>query len=256
MFRNEDFFRENFLFTREDILKSLKLFTEHERQNKEPKHSVEVAKNRVKLCEKFTSVVKKCKLPDLTELWWFYEYEFLENRVELNLCNADEFEIDDDGMYSMNTEIDNTLLTVECDYLSIDQYASMLSVKPEKVMEWIQRGKLRNAKKIGPEWLIPDIEDKPKRSFDSVQYLIETDDRIHSDEFPLLSACNSITILDDPDDKKNFICILRNKKTSFHIKFELARSEVERLEYAIIESGLARINGSIQYKPYIRAYEE
>lgn len=68
----EELFRENYLFTREDILKSLELFIEHVRLNEENEYSNEVVKNRVKLCEKFIAAVKKCKLPVLTELWWFY----------------------------------------------------------------------------------------------------------------------------------------------------------------------------------------
>jgi len=46
----EKLFREDYLFTREDILKSLELFVEHERLNEEPAYSNEVVKNRVKLC--------------------------------------------------------------------------------------------------------------------------------------------------------------------------------------------------------------
>lgn len=92
----EELFRENYLFTREDVLKSLELFIEHERLNEENEYSNEVVKNRVKLREKFIAAVKKCKLPVLTELWWFYEYQFLENSMELNLCQATEIEVEDD----------------------------------------------------------------------------------------------------------------------------------------------------------------
>ncbi|MFZ5645382.1 MAG: hypothetical protein ACOY46_17565 [Bacillota bacterium] len=86
----EELFREDYLFTREDILKSLELFIEHEKLNEENLYSDEVVKNRVKLCEKFIKSVRKCKLPVLTELRWYYEYEFLGNSMELNLCQADE----------------------------------------------------------------------------------------------------------------------------------------------------------------------
>lgn len=52
------------------------------------------------------------------------------------------------------------------------------------------------------------------------------------------------------DDKKSsFICYLNNDITKFRSELELTRSEVERLEHTIIESGKARIGAHIQYLP-------
>ncbi|WP_407311742.1 helix-turn-helix domain-containing protein [Desulfosporosinus sp. SB140] len=252
----EKLFREDYLFTREDILKSLELFVEHERKNEEPTYSNKVVKNRVKLCEKFISAVKKCKLPVLTELWWYYEYQFLDNSMELNLCQADEIEVENDEITSINSTVEHTLITVECDYLTVEQYASMLGVEPVTVRQWIRRGKLRHAKKNGRDWFIPDTVDKPQRGFTSVQYIVEKEAQIESAEFPLLSACESIFILQNENNKSKFICYLKNYKTKFRSKLELTRSEVERLEHTIIESGTARVVGSIQYVPCIRGTED
>lgn len=252
----EELFREDYLFTREDILKSLELFVEHERLNKEPAYSSEVVKNRVKLCEKFIAAVRKCKLPVLTELWWFYEYQFLGNSMELHLCQADEIEVENDEISGMTSTVEHTLITVECDYLTVEQYAAMHGVEPVTVRQWIRRGKLRHAKKNGRDWLIPDTEDKPRRGFTSVQYVVENEAHIESDEFPLLSPCESIFILQNEDNKNKFICYLNNYRTKFSSKLELTRSEVERLEHTIIESGKARVAGNIQYVPYIRNLED
>lgn len=252
----EELFREEYLFTREDILKSLELFVEHERLNEESAYSSEVVNNRVKLCEKFIAAVKKCKLPVLTELWWFYEYQFLESCIELNLCQADDIEVENDEINGMTSTIEHTLITVDCDYLTVEQYAAMHQVEPVTVMQWIRRGKLRHAKNNGRDWLIPTTEDKPCRGFISVQYIIEDEAHIESDEYPLLSACESISIIQDEDNKRKFICYLNNYKTEFRSKLELTRSEVERLEHTIIESGKARVGGNIQYVPFIRDTED
>ncbi len=85
-----------------------------------------------------------------------------------------------------------------------------------------------------------------------MQYIVEKEAQIESDEFPLLSACDSIFILQDQDNKSKFVCYLNNYKTKFNSKLELTRSEVERLEHTILESGKARVEGNIQYVPYIR----
>lgn len=252
----EKLFRENHLFTREDILKSLELFIDHEKFNEEPSYSNEIAKNRVQLCEKFIAAVKKCKLPVLSELWWFYEYQFLGNSMELNLCHADEIEVEDDEISSMTSTVEHTLITVECDYLTVEQYAALHDVEPVTVRQWIRRGKLRHAKKNGRDWLIPGTEDRPGRGFTSVQYIVEKDAHIESDEFPLLAACETIFIFQDESNKNKFTCYLNNHKNKFRSELELTRSEVERLEHTIIESGKARVGGSIQYVPYIRDMED
>lgn len=69
----QELFREYYLFSREDVLKSIELFIEHEKSNKDPGYSAEVQKNTILLCEKFHAAVKKSKLPVLSDLWWFYE---------------------------------------------------------------------------------------------------------------------------------------------------------------------------------------
>jgi len=244
-------FREHYLFSREDVLHSLELFIAHEKANKEPGYSISVAGNRIKLCEKFYAAVQKCKLPVLAELWWYYGYEFLGNSMELNLCQASDIEVENDEISTMTSTVEHTLIRVECDYLTVEQYAAMLDVQPVTVRQWIRRGKLRHAKKTGRDWLIPCIEDKPGRGYDSVRYIVEDEARIESDEFPLLAVSGMITILQDQDEKSKFICYLDNHKNKFHSVLELARSEVERLEHTIIESGKARVGAHIQYFPHL-----
>lgn len=245
----EELFREQHLFSREDVLKSLELFIAHEKANEDPVYPLGVVSNRVKLCEKFYAAVKKCKLPVLTDLWWFYEYDFLENRMELNLCQASDIEVEGNEISEMTATVEHTLISVECDYLTVEQYASMLGVEPVTVRQWIRRGKLRRAKKTGRDWLIPSTEDKPGRGYTSVLYIVEGDARIDSEEFPLLAVSNRISIMQDEDKKSRFICYLRNDRTKFHSELELTRSEVERLEHTIIESGKARLGAHIQYCP-------
>ncbi len=241
MDRKEELFREQYLFTQEDILNSVELLIEHEEHHIEPKYSPETANRRVKLWKKFLASVKKCKLPVLSALWWFYDYQFSGDCIELNLCNADEIDIEDDLISSISFTCEHTVLSVECDYLTVEQFAAVLGVEPVTVRQWIRRGKLRYAKKSGQGWLIPEIEDKPQRGFTSVQYVIEDESHIESDVFPMLSACDLVSIFQDDTDKKKYICIFENTSTNLRNEISLTRSEVERLEYAIIKSGKAKV---------------
>lgn len=247
----EEFFYENYLFTREDILKSLELYVEYLELNEENEYSKEIAKNRVKLCKKFITAVKKCKLPDLTELWWFYNYDFLGNGLQLNLCQGDDIEFENDEISGMTLSTVQILIKVPCDYLTVDQYASMLGVEPAAVARWINRGKFRYAIKNGNDWMIPSIEDIPQSKFNCVQYIFEDGAQIYSDEFPLISSCESISIMQDQKNKREFHCYFENFKTRLYNKLNLTRREVERLEYVIIESGKAKVEGEIQYIPHL-----
>ena len=82
----EKIFRQNYLFTREDLIKSFKMFIEHIEQNEHPKCSPAALKNRLKLCKRFLETLEKCKLPELTQLWNFYEYQFLVSNITLEQC--------------------------------------------------------------------------------------------------------------------------------------------------------------------------
>lgn len=99
--------------------------------------------------------------------------------------------------------------------------------------------------------MIPDTEEKPRRGFTTVQYIVENKERIESDEFPMLSASDSISILQDQYDKSKFYCFLSDFKAKFNTKLELIRSVVERLEHTVAETGKARVEASIHYFPQI-----
>lgn len=147
------------------------------------------------------------------------------------------------------------MLSVECDYLTVEQFADIQSVTPITVRQWIRRGKLRSAKKNGRDWLIPSFEDKPSRGYESVQYLLEDAESIQIDEFPLVSACDSIFIHQD-DDKTKFICCFDNYKTHLNERMVLNRQEVEFLELALISSGKAKPGSKIQFIPAIKQNHE
>jgi excisionase family DNA binding protein len=184
----EKIFRRDYLFSREDLIKSIIMFIENMRLNEFPKLSPIALNNQIKLCEKFLKTIEKCRLPVLTELWNFYEYRFLVDRITLELCDGSDFEIEDDEIHTMKVSVEHELLNIECDFLSVERFAEMHNVDSKTVEKWIHRGKLRYAKKVGDEWLIPNTQDKPGRWFQSVEYLIKPDEQINCNEFPTVSA--------------------------------------------------------------------
>lgn len=182
----------------------------------------------------------------------FLRIQLLVNRITLELCDASEIEIENDEISSMTSTVEHTLLNVECNYLSVEKFAEMHNVDSSKVDQWIHRGKLRYAKKTGQGWLIPDTEDKPGRRFREVRYLVIKDNQINSNEFPTLALAETIYIYQDTDDRKKYFALFHNFKTEYMCKLELTKDDVERLEYIIIESGKAEIEGDVQFVPNIR----
>lgn len=247
----EKIFRKSYLFSREDLIKSFKLFTENVKQNKYPKCSPVALKNRLKLCNRFLETLEKCKLPELTELWNFYEYQFLISNITLELCDASDIEVENDEISTMTSTVEHLLLDIEADLLSVEKYAELHQVRVNIVLQWINRGKLRRARKINNEWLIPDTEDRPGRTYEAVEYCIKKDGQIKSNEFPTLALAESVFIYQDDDDKKKYYAIFKNFTTDYRCKLDLNKTEVERLEYILIESGKVEIEDTIQFVPNI-----
>lgn len=244
-------FRDEHLFSVDDIIKSFEMFIEHVRLNEFNKCSPTALKNRLKLCEKFLDTLQRCKLPVLTQLYDFYQYSFQVSRIALELCDASEFDIVDDEI-NMTYTVEHTLLNIECEYLTIDQFANLHEVDAKTVNQWISRGKLRYAKKAGQDWLIPETEDKPSRRYKNVHYLVKFDKQITSNDFPTLALVDSVFIHQDDTDKKKYTASFMNYKSGYRSLIDLSKDEAERLEFIIIESGKAEIGSAIQYVPYIR----
>lgn len=85
---------------------------------------------------------------------------------------------------------------------------------------------------------------------------MEDADGIQIDEFPFVSVCDSIVILQDDKDKKKYKCIYSNYKSGLHENMELNRNEVESLEYALISSGKAKADYGIHFVPTIEKNQE
>ena len=245
----ENEFRAVGLFTKDDVLASFKSYMEYLEagEKREAPGSLKagnsgvapsrIALRRIDLCAEFLRKLEACALPVLTELWWFYEYLIAGDRIELSLCTATDVTLDKKGNLSWSTSVERTIVKQECGLLTVEEFAQNWDVKPTTVRQWIRRGKLRTARKIGKDWFIPELQDKPERGFKTAYYLISQSDLIKIPGFPLVSVCDSLTIVQDKADKKSFVVSLRNNQSGFRQNITLTQKEVESLEFALISSG-------------------
>lgn len=151
----------------------------------------------------------------------------------------------------MTLKTDDILIKVECNYVTVEEFSKIQNVPIATVQQWICQGKLRYAKKIGEQWLIPSTEDKPLRKYEPVQYLLDKAEPLHLNEFPFVSLCDSVYIFRD-DKKSKYICSFDKYETKFHNEVILNRQEVEALEYALISSGKANPNDILLYRPLFK----
>lgn len=127
-----------------------------------------------------------------------------------------------------------------------------MEVRPETVEKWTQKGKLRHARRMSGEWKIPDTQERPRRKFVDVTYIVKFGEEIHSQEFPMLAAAERISIRRDENNKKFYLCSMFRFSDRLLTELKLYRSEVERLEFEMIESGKAELDSCVQYTPIIR----
>jgi len=243
-------FRNENLFSKEDLLASFRAYMEYVEEGEEGEIPDRITKRRIELCQMFLEKMEACKLPVLTELWWFYEYLFTDDGIELNLCTADDVESDENGDLTWSTSVEHTMIKQDCNLLTVEEFARDWGIEPVTVRQWIRRGKLRTAKKIGRDWFIPELQDKPERGFRSANYIIDQPNSLEIPQYPLVSVCNRLVIFQDENDRKNFAVALINDKTEFREEMTLNRKEVEALEYALISSGKTSQGSHIQLVPW------
>lgn len=244
-------FRRYYLFTKDELCQSINLMMDYYRYDDEIKYTEEMRQNILLTFEKFLLKVEKIKLPNLTELWKYYQYDITGDSVTLSLCDAKDIELDGDGcISSMSIENEHVLLTQKCDYLTIDEFAKVHNVTPGTVTQWIKRGKLKNAILLEGAWSIPSLEEKPERGYSYVQYLLKEDTHLSVEEYPLAALSESIFLYYD-NKKRCVVCSFSNWKTKLHEEMELEVREAERLEYELISSGKVKTDGRIQFVPTI-----
>ena len=151
--------------TREDIyteLENMKVQVCRELQS-ESLHSTEFNNELFKLLTRLEFELDDHKLPLMTDDWYFAIT--IDNHhacIDLrHLYNTDNYDGYDESY---------TLISIPVTTYSSIEYAQLLNINEVTVRQWIRRGKLRSAYKIGNDWRIPVLTDKPKRGFTNITY--------------------------------------------------------------------------------------
>jgi hypothetical protein len=107
-----------------------------------------------------------------------------------------------------------------------------------------KKGKLKDAKLDGNLWLIPSVQNKPKRNEEPCDYLL--DGELIIDEYPFVKYSECIMFFKN-NDKIGYDCLFSHNKNDFREELFLSKDEVERLEYLLISSGKAKQKRYMQW---------
>lgn len=95
-------------------------------------------------------------------------------------------------------------MTVDTKLLTVDDYANTYGVNTGTVRQWIRRGKIRNAIKLGNEWRIPELTDMPTRGYQTGIYMwMEYLKNLHK-EYEFLRNYTTAMFDQDSIDKNKF----------------------------------------------------
>lgn len=144
----ESVFRECGLFSKEDLVKSFSRYMSYVEEEDETGATELVRSRRIELCKKFLAKLDACKLPELNELWWYYEYEFRPYSIDLNLCVCSDITGDSVDDCTLETTVEHTLFNVECEMLTPEEYAKDWGVTPITVRQWIRRESCARQRKL------------------------------------------------------------------------------------------------------------
>jgi excisionase family DNA binding protein len=243
------------LLNKHEVIDSIKAFIEHHKQKDNGEEYGEEKRHiLLGLCDEFLRCIRNVTIPALIKPWYCYDYSVTNDSIRLELRKFEDIVFDEEGyIQSATSTLEYILAEVKCKYLTVEEFAKLYDVTTITVRQWIRRGKLRTAKKVGRDWMIPELAAAPKRGFESVTYFWDNVSEVIIEEFPILEDGKSIYIYQDDIDKKIFHAIVNNEK-----RMVLNIQEREKLELMLISSDdvTAEISSdSIQYVPAKEDFE-
>ena len=196
-----------------------------------------------RMTDEFIKIIEDKSFPVLKDGLWGYYIEYNQSIIALKLAKYKEsfYSTDEDCFPSYSVIEEYSLISVEPNLLSIGEYAQNYHVDPRTVTQWIRRGKIRTAKKIGNAWMIPETADTPSRGYSSDgMYILNNDIRPLSDDYPFLKGIKFLSIRQDDNDKKKYKIICYTKDEGFiqdedigYIQ-EYIQKDKEKFELALI----------------------
>lgn len=238
-------FNEQSMLTKKDIIESIELNLEHykEEAKADKEHSASYYNLLIKLLEKFHYHMERIVLFDKLEKLWRYYYLIDDNGIILYLEHC-KIKNNDKEKFIIADELFE-LHKCETRMLSVEDYSKIYGVENVTVRQWIYRGKLKNAKKLGGEWFIPELNECPKRGYIMGVYYWDKNVTNFKKGFEEYQSYDEAVIVQCSDNKNKYRITLFSNN-GFEKAIDCDKKEKEKIELMLIENPNVKYNTRAQ----------
>ena len=240
-------FNELFMTTKESIIKTSETGIEliNNMASKDKTHSAAYYSALKDRLNDFISYIETCNLPILNDDFAYFvevktdaitlfmkyimEYKLIEGSDKKKYINADEYEI----------------IKLPFKLLTIEEYARLNGVTSYVISQCIRRGKLKNIKKIGREWYIPEIEEFAKDNKETVYVWKTSDEKIFDKDYDYLNNYTRATIRQSEKSKMSFNVDLYDSVTGNSEIKELDTKEKQKFEIMLISNDRVKLDNNM-----------
>ena len=231
-----EYIEKNLPHTKEGIISLIKASGRdiHKEMRENPSHSLPYYNGLISLFEKVIVELESRRVFDAPENW-FYSFSITNTNAALYLRHISGLK-EEEGKILLDIDETFRLINYPVKQFSVEEYAAATNTEAVTVRQWIRRGKLRNALKVGSEWRIPEITDPPRRGYTPVSYYNKGGLIAFPKEFGVSLSIqpHGIDIYQSPE-RKGYI-VLIDKAPAFFPRRLLSEAEREKLELLLISN--------------------
>lgn len=180
---------------------------------------------------------------------WYYSFLITSTEATLSIKHASSVNMDNSRPAPERVEVEFDeafkLMSRPVPTMTVEEYAKANEIEQVTVRQWIRRGKLRSAVKIGGEWRIQEFADTPSRGYTSVRYYNDKRPLVLPNEYKCqIHNPSYIDIL--PSKERRGYCQILLDGVPAKLSGELIPdSEREKIELALISTPGMRNSASI-----------
>ena len=231
-----EYIEKNLPHTKEGIISLIKASGRdiHKEMRENPSHSLPYYNGLISLFEKVLLEIESRRVFDAPENW-FYSFSITNTNAALYLRHISGLK-EEEGKILLDIDETFRLINYPVKQFSVEEYAAATNTEAVTVRQWIRRGKLRNALKVGSEWRIPEITDPPRRGYTPVSYYNKGGLIAFPKEFGVsLSIQPHVIDIYQSPERKGYV-VLIDKAPAFFPSRLLSEAEREKLELLLISN--------------------
>lgn len=232
-----EYIEKNLPHTKEGIISLIKASGRdiHKEMRENPSHSLPYYNGLISLFEKVLVEIESRRVFDAPENW-FYSFSITNTNAALYLRHISGLK-EEEGKILLDIDETFRLINYPVKQFSVEEYAAATNTEAVTVRQWIRRGKLRNALKVGSEWRIPEITDPPRRGYTPVSYYNKGGLIAFPKEFGVSLSIQPPHVIDiyQSPERKGYV-VLIDKAPAFFPRRLLSEAEREKLELLLISN--------------------